>query len=225
MKIEYSTDLLARAARHAALADPARLQIADVLSLGDASPSELQRLLNMPSNLLSHHLNVLETEGMITRVRSEADRRRTYVRLQPAAFDRLLPGTGLRTHRVVFVCTANSARSQLAAALWRRASLLPVASAGIEPADRVDPQAVAAARRQRLPLHATRPKHLAEVKSEGDLIITVCDNAHERLGDVRGLHWSVPDPVTVGTDDAYDAALSELARRVNQFAPRLAPAS
>ena len=75
--------MAARAAVHAALADPARLQIVDTLGLGDASPSELAAMLAMPSNLLAHHLHALEQAGLVTRRRSEGDRRRSYVRLDP----------------------------------------------------------------------------------------------------------------------------------------------
>ncbi len=49
---------------HAALADPARLRITDTLLAGDASPSELAAMLAMPSNLLAHHLHVLEQAGI-----------------------------------------------------------------------------------------------------------------------------------------------------------------
>ena len=63
MNIERTAELERRADIHAALADPARLQIVDTLSLGDASPSELQELLAMPSNLVAHHLKVLEGVG------------------------------------------------------------------------------------------------------------------------------------------------------------------
>src|SRR4051812_28718981 len=70
-----------RAARHAALADVVRLTVIDELALGDHSPSELQSILDVPSNLLAHHLNVLEQAGMVVRRRSEGDRRRTYLTL------------------------------------------------------------------------------------------------------------------------------------------------
>jgi DNA-binding transcriptional ArsR family regulator len=64
-------DVLARrVAVHAALADPARLRITDTLADGDASPSELAALLAMPSNLLAHHLRVLEDAGLVSRHRS-----------------------------------------------------------------------------------------------------------------------------------------------------------
>src|ERR1700704_4976533 len=89
MSLERTSDLARRAAVHAALADPARLAIADTLLAGDASPSELAGMLAMPSNLLAHHLHVLEQAGVITRRRSEGDRRRTYLRLRPGALDSL----------------------------------------------------------------------------------------------------------------------------------------
>ena len=85
MNTEQIHDLAARAAVHAALADPARLLITDALAEGDASPSELAALLEMPSNLLTHHLGVLEQAGLVSRRRSEGDRRRTYLRLVPRA--------------------------------------------------------------------------------------------------------------------------------------------
>jgi DNA-binding MarR family transcriptional regulator len=87
---------------HAALADPARLQITDTLLAGDASPSELAAMLAMPSNLLAHHLHVLEQAGIITRRRSEGDRRRTYLQLIPGALDSLAAPTARAALRVLF---------------------------------------------------------------------------------------------------------------------------
>ena len=71
MNTEQMADVVARAAVHAALADPARLLITDTLALGDVSPSDLADMLAMPSNLLAHHLHVLEQAGLLTRHRSE----------------------------------------------------------------------------------------------------------------------------------------------------------
>jgi ArsR family transcriptional regulator, arsenate/arsenite/antimonite-responsive transcriptional repressor / arsenate reductase (thioredoxin) len=210
---------------HAALADPARLQITDMLLTGDASPSELAAMLAMPSNLLAHHLNVLEQAGLITRRRSEGDRRRIYLQLVPGALDVLAPPTARAALRVLFVCTANSARSHLAAALWRRASAVPAVSAGTHPAAAIDPGAIAAATRHHLPLPRLRPRHISDVRHNGDLVITVCDLAHEELAEAAAVHWSIPDPVPAGDSGSFDAALAQLADRVGHLAPRLAAVS
>jgi protein-tyrosine-phosphatase len=224
METEQISGVAGRAAVHAALADPARLQITDTLGAGDASPSELAAMLAMPSNLLAHHLHVLEQAGLITRRRSEGDRRRSYLRLIPDALDALGAPPARTARRVLFVCTANSARSHLAAALWRRASNLPAASAGTHPADGIAAGAIAAAERHHLPLRRLRPRHLSEVQEDGDFIVTVCDLAHEELGHLPAVHWSVPDPGPAGDPATFDAVLTELSHRIQRFAPRLTAA-
>jgi len=221
MNADRSADVHRRAAVHAALADPARLRIVDSLTVGDAAPSELAAMLAMPTNLVAHHVKVLQLQGIVARTRSDGDRRRTYLRLVPDALQALSPPAMATPRRVLFVCTANSARSQLAAALWQRASDLPAASGGTHPASRVAAGAVAAADRHRLSLRDVRPRLLDEVQAEGDLVVTVCDLAHEEIGPRADLHWSVPDPVRAGDDEAFDRALDELDRRVGDLAPRL----
>jgi protein-tyrosine-phosphatase len=218
------TGVAARAAVHAALADPARLQIIDTLVAGDTSPSELSAMLAMPSNLVAHHLHVLERAGLLARRRSEGDRRRSYLRLIPGALDSLAGPPARTARRVLFVCTANSARSHLAAALWHRASDVPAVSAGTHPAAVIDAGAIAAAGRHHLPLRRLRPRHINEVQQDGDLVVTVCDRAREELGQLAAVHWSVPDPVPAGDPGSFDAALAELSHRVERFAPRLAAA-
>src|SRR5579862_4818105 len=168
MNTEQFSGLARRAAVHAALSDPSRLRITDTLLAGDASPSELAAMLGMPSNLLAYHLHVLEQAGIITRRRSEGDRRRTYLQLVPGALDALAPPTARAAPRVLFVCTANSARSQLAAALWRQASTVPAASAGTHPTAALDPGAIAAAARRHLPLPRVRPRPVSAVRQAGD---------------------------------------------------------
>ena len=119
----------------------------------------------------------------------------------------------------------NSARSHLAAALWRRASRVPAVSAGTHPAAAIAPGAVAAAQRNHVPLPRLRPRHVSDVQRDGDLIVTVCDLAHEELGGAAAVHWSVPDPVPAGDPESFDAVLAELGRRVRLLAPRVAGAS
>ncbi|AOT05530.1 arsenate reductase/protein-tyrosine-phosphatase family protein [Arthrobacter sp. U41] len=221
MNIETVDGFRARVAKHSALADPARLRIVDLLTLGDFSPTELQAELGMPSNLLSHHLRTLEEAGLATRHRSEADRRRSYIRLAPGALDGLIPGAGRAARRVLFVCTRNSARSQLAAALWRQVSDIPSGSAGTHPADRIARGAIEVARRHGTDLADVPPRRLDLAAAEGDLMVTVCDNAHEELAGLGGVHWSVPDPLRLGTGEAFEQAFSDIARRINDLAPRV----
>jgi protein-tyrosine-phosphatase/DNA-binding HxlR family transcriptional regulator len=226
MSLERNSSLDRRAAVHAALADPARLAITDTLLAGDASPSELAGMLVMPSNLLAHHLHVLEHAGVITRRRSEGDRRRTYLRLIPGSLDPLTAPSARIAGRVLFVCTANSARSHLAAALWRRtSSSIPAASAGTHPGPAIDPGAIAAARRHRLPLPRLQPRHISEVQQDDDLVVTVCDLAREELSSQAAVHWSVPDPVPAGDPASFDATVADLSGRVGRLAPRLAATS
>ncbi len=219
MNVEPSS-LRARARVHAALGDPARLAIVDALTLGDASPGEIGQALDMPTNLVAHHVKVLQEAGLIARTRSEGDRRRTYLRLRPAVLASLTPPPLENADRVVFVCTHNSARSQLAAALWRDRIGGPVASAGTQPAARVHPRAVKLAHRHGLALDATKTAHVSDVLHDGDLVIAVCDNAHEDLTTppVPRLHWSVPDPVRVDTDEAFEATYADLAGRIDRLA-------
>ena len=62
-----------RAAIHAALSEPARLAMVDALAASDLAPIELRRITGIESNLLAHHLDVLEEVGLIERSRSSGD--------------------------------------------------------------------------------------------------------------------------------------------------------
>jgi protein-tyrosine-phosphatase/DNA-binding transcriptional regulator YdaS (Cro superfamily) len=219
--MNVEANLAARAGVHAALGEPSRLAIVDRLALGDVSPGELAETSGMPTNLLAHHLRVLEQAGVVRRVRSEGDHRRVYVQLVSEVVATAAPNITRPATRVVFVCTHNSARSQFAAAAWKRASRVPATSAGTHPADRVHPRALVVGRRHGLPLGRSRTAHADAVLRPGDLVVAVCDNAHEELG-ARAygrLHWSVPDPVRVGTDDAFEHALGLIEARVSRLAP------
>lgn len=204
-----------RAARHAALGDPVRLAIVDELALSDRAPIELRQLVGLESNLLAHHLDVLEDVGMIHRSRSSGDGRRRYVHLVRESLRDLPPGRRIRLGPALFVCTRNSARSPLAAALWRSMVGSPATSAGTHPADRVHPGAVAAAKRAGLDISGSTPRSLDQVGKLPRLVVTVCDQAHEELAPHDSwLHWSVPDPITRGGRAAFDAALAELRQRI-----------
>lgn len=205
----------------AALADPVRLFVVDSLAVGDLSPGDLANDLRVSGNLLAHHLNVLQEAGIIRRRRSEADGRRAYVQLVTGSLEGLLRvAPRPAVPRVVFVCTQNSARSQLASALWSTRSEIPVASAGTHPASRINPGAVAIARRHGVRIRRTRPTHVSDVLEGSDYVVSVCDSAHEELqsSDVPHVHWSVPDPVPVGTDAAFERTFADVEQRVRRLA-------
>ena len=220
--------MVRRAALHAALGDPGRLTIVDTLAWGEASPGELAARLGMSSNLLAHHLRVLEDAGLLTRHRSEGDRRRSYVALARDVLDLLRPtAPALVAERVVFVCTHNSARSQLAAAMWNDHSPVPATSAGTHPAPRVHPGAVAVARRRHLspgarhrpatsttsstPPTWSSPSATAPTKNSPPTAGTSVGRA--------GLHWSIPDPVTADDPAAFDTVVDELTDRITRLTP------
>jgi ArsR family transcriptional regulator, arsenate/arsenite/antimonite-responsive transcriptional repressor / arsenate reductase (thioredoxin) len=208
-------DLELRARRHAALGDPLRLAMVDALLTSDLSPHELQRRFGVPSNLLAHHLDVLQAVGIVTRTRSSGDGRRRYLRLRREALAQLPPATSLAPQPALFICTHNSARSQLAAALWTSVTDRPAESAGTHPADRVHPGAVAAARRAKLDLRTATPRHITDVGPMPDLVVTVCDRAHEELAPrSHWLHWSIPDPVVSGRRAAFADTIDELTDRI-----------
>ncbi|PHX61292.1 MAG: ArsR family transcriptional regulator [Actinobacteria bacterium] len=213
-----------RVARFAALGDPVRLAIADLLHDGDLSPDTLTASLQIPGNLLAHHLKILTEVGLITRTRSQADGRRTYLHLELDGFDDLLPAaSAISTRRVVFVCTENSARSVMAEAIWREVSNVPVSSAGTDPAFRINPRTRTAVRRAGLLLEQREPRDLDEVLKPSDLVVSVCDGVNEKLVNRRNprLHWSIADPARVGSDAAFAQTFDEIRSRVSVLAPHV----
>lgn len=205
-----------RADVHAALADPIRLAIIDALALSDRSPGELAHLNGLASNLLAHHLGRLAEAGLVRRVESAGDRRRRYVQLTPRGAGHARP-TVHAARRALFLCSHNSARSQLAAALWASRGG-EAESAGTQPAERVHPGAVAAGARAGLDLSGAQPRHVGEVRSDPDIVVTVCDLAHEELVPAPAwLHWSIPDPADSNDPTVFDTVVSELSARIDRI--------
>jgi protein-tyrosine-phosphatase len=124
--------------------------------------------------------------------------------------------------RVLFVCSANSARSQLAPALWTSVSEIPADSAGTHPANHVAPGAIAVAARHGLDLTGAVPRLVDDTIRDDDFIITVCDCAHEEYP-AGTAHWSVPDPIADGTAAAFESEFIDLEHRIGQLAPKLLP--
>ena len=211
---------------HAALGDPLRLSIVKLVTLSDRTPTALCTELGVGSNLLAHHLKILEAAGVVERLRSEGDGRRAYVRLTSEAAELLaVRGPAIRASRVLFVCTGNSARSQLAAGLWSNVSEVPSSSAGTHPADAVHPLAIAAGRDAGLDLTATAPRALEVAMTEQALVVTVCDRAQEEIHafapSAEILHWWIPDPRRRPTRRVFDDTVRALDARIKVLAPHV----
>lgn len=214
--LAYTDELLQRAAIHSALGEPARLAIIDELSMSDRSPRDLGSRLRIPSNLLAHHLDTLENIGLIIRSTSSGDARRRYVRLSPSNVQEIHPRRVSQQRPMLFLCTHNSARSQLAAAIWQERTGQPAKSAGTAPASHIHRQTISAAKRNKIELQDVAPTAVKKIPRKVQ-VVTVCDLVYEELrAPLDWWHWSIPDPVPSGNAEAFDAVVAELKIRINQ---------
>ena len=113
--------------------------------------------------------------------------------------------------RVLFVCTANSARSQMAEALLTSlgGGRFAAASAGAVPAGRVSRRAVAVLAELGIDWSGRTPRGLGGLEREPwDLVITVCDAAKQACpvftGSPAVVHWNLPDPMDANGTDAQE---------------------
>jgi protein-tyrosine-phosphatase len=196
-----------------------------LLARSDYRGQELVRLLNQPQNLVSYHLRQLAKEDLVTERRSTADARDIYYSLDLgllrtryfAAADSLHPalhdsrvafeerGAHLpgKPVRVLFLCTHNSARSQMAEGILRHLSggQVEVFSAGSHPSG-LHPDAVQALAAMGIDISRQQSKHLDAFRDHSfDYIVTVCDRVRESCptfpGDPDCIHWSLADPAMV----------------------------
>lgn len=225
------------------LADETRLVMVRLLALSDLRAGEIGVVVRLPSNAVSYHLKQLQSLGLVRDRRSSADARDVYYHLDldrlqdlfAAAGDALYPGMAAmpdersqedgvgvvsRPLRVLFLCTHNSARSQLAEAILRAMGGDQVAafSAGSEPTA-VDPDVIAVLREMGIdpmPLYA---KPLSAFAGQHfDYIITVCDRVRnvcpEFPGDPEQAHWSVADPAVIEDPQRRRQAFRDVAREL-----------
>lgn len=226
-----------------ALADETRLQIVRLLSLSDLRVGEIVERLSMPHNRVSYHLRQLRSAGLLRDRRSSFDGRDVYYSvdverlhtLYAAAGDELRPGTedpaataaaseAGQALRVLFLCTHNSARSQMAEAIIRliASEQVEAYSAGSDPAG-VHPMTLKILEEWDIDTGRHTSKLMNQFIGEDfDYIITVCDRVREVCptfpGDPGRIHWSIPDPVAVEGEaerrQAFDDAWRELSTRI-----------
>jgi protein-tyrosine-phosphatase/DNA-binding transcriptional ArsR family regulator len=228
------------------LAHAHRWKLVTALATSDLRVQELISRLAQPANLVSYHLRRLREESLVSEHRSSADARDVYYKLDlerlgalyAAAGRSLHPGL-LRGHltpepirlerplpaRVLFVCTHNSARSQMAEGFLRHlgGGRVEAWSAGTDPS-RIHPLTLEAMAEHDIDLAAQSAKRLADFEGvRFDRVVTVCDRARETCpafpGDPELCHWSVPDPLAAegsraAKRDAFRAAAREIEGRV-----------
>src|SRR5664279_4505856 len=232
--------------------DPVRWRLLSELARSDRRVTELTSLVGQPQNAVSYHLSRLRRGGLVSMRRSSADGRDSYYRIDLARCGQLLAGTGAALHpglggaattpaghhrtapvRVVFLCTGNSARSQIAEALLAQAAggRVEVASAGNQPKP-LHPNAVRVMRRYGIDLTGARSKHHDEVSGRRfDYVITLCDKVREVCPELPGhpgaIHWSIPDPAAAGTGrasyPAFRALAADLHSRIGFLIHAIAP--
>lgn len=230
------------------IAHDARRQLVTELARSDRRVGELTALTGRPQNLVSYHLGLLRDGALVREQRSAADGRDVYYSLDVDRLETLYHESGRALHpalacppkagarrggapeRVLFLCTHNSARSQMAEALLRAAAgdAVDVASAGSEPAG-VHPLAVQVMAERGIDISGRRAKHMDALLAERwDRVITVCDRVREVCpvlpAGVVTAHWSVRDPAAVIGSPAvrlaaFRAAADELAGRVRHLLP------
>jgi protein-tyrosine-phosphatase/DNA-binding transcriptional ArsR family regulator len=212
------------------------------LTRSDRRVGELVAALSQRQSLVSYHLGKLRAGGLVTARRSAADGRDTYYSLDLPRCTALLAEAASALHpglllqpapeftadavrgRVLFLCTGNSARSQMAEALLAaRAARIEVFSAGSRP-KRLHPNAVAVMRDYGIDLSGHRSKHLDTFAGQSfDYVISLCDRVREVCPDFPGppelVHWSMPDPSAAGDTDAasypaFQRTATELETRI-----------
>jgi ArsR family transcriptional regulator, arsenate/arsenite/antimonite-responsive transcriptional repressor / arsenate reductase (thioredoxin) len=217
---------------------PLRWRLLSELARSDRRVGELCDLAGQRQSLVSYHLRRLRDGGVVSARRSLADGRDTYYVLELARCGELLVSAGAALHpglspavgsrpargrgparaRVLFLCTGNSARSQMAEALAEELSAgrVRAASAGSHPKP-LHPNAVRVMRERGIDLAGRRSKPLSEVTGRHfDYVISLCDRVREICpefpGTPQAIHWSVRDPAREpGTDDATLPAFARTA--------------
>jgi protein-tyrosine-phosphatase/DNA-binding transcriptional ArsR family regulator len=224
---------------------PLRWRLLSELARSDRRVGELCELAGQRQPLVSYHLRQLRDGGLVSARRSLADGRDSYYVLELASCRELFVSAGASLHpglasnagspraavrgvrrvRVLFLCTGNSARSQMAEALAQQLSggVLRAVSAGSHPKP-LHPNAVRVMRERGIDLAGRRSKHLTEFTSHRfDFVVSLCDRVREICpefpGTPQAIHWSVRDPAREpGNEDetlpAFERTAAELETRI-----------
>ena len=224
------------------LSDPLRWQLVVELGRSDRRVGELVELAGKPQNLVSYHLAQLRRSGIVRARRSSADGRDVYYRADLFRCRDLLRAAGLALHpglslaptppdnvaprrtrpRLLFLCTGNSARSQVAEALveHRSAGTVEARSAGSHPKS-LHPNAVRVMAERGVDIAGRQTKPLTRfARNRFDRVITLCDKVREICPEFPGApiaaHWSITDPAAAGdSDEATYPAFEQVADEID----------
>jgi protein-tyrosine-phosphatase len=217
-----------------------RWNLLQLLAHSDYRVQDLVGKLRLPQNLVSYHLKQLRQGQFVTERRNSADERSIFYSLDVERFQGLYLSAGEMLHpamtvvtipagqgemkagvplRVLFLCTENSARSQMAEALLRHLShgSVEAFSAGSLPSKQIHPLARRCMEEHRIDMSHAVPKHFEQFLGVPfDAIVTVCDRVMESCptfpGDPERVHWSFLDPATVqGTEAEQFRAFEQTA--------------
>jgi protein-tyrosine-phosphatase/DNA-binding transcriptional ArsR family regulator len=220
------------------VAHEVRWNLLATLVNSDYRVHELVARLKKPMNLISYHLRLLREAALVQERRSSADARDVYYSVDLERFQTLYKAAAASLHplladpvpayaaqttgssqpptRVLFLCTHNSARSQMAEAMLRHwgGTRVKVFSAGPKPAT-VHPKAIERLQSEEIDTSGLYSKHLDQFRGqEFDYIITVCDRARESCpvfpGDPEQIHWSFPDPAALIDPDEQHRSFLEI---------------
>jgi protein-tyrosine-phosphatase/DNA-binding transcriptional ArsR family regulator len=225
---------------------PLRWQLLRELARSDRQVRELTEVLATPQSLVSYHLARLRAGQLVSMRRSSADGRDAYYHIDLARCRELLTAAGGALHaglalvpppvgdghavpgrraRVLFLCTGNSTRSQMAEALLQHQAgdAVEAHSAGSHPRS-VHPNAVRVMRERGIDISAKRSKHLSRfTRRRFDYVVTLCDRVREVCPEFPGgperIHWSIADPALEGDTDeesypAFERTAAEIEDRV-----------
>lgn len=220
-----------------------RWRLLKALAHSDYQVSELVDQLQAPMNLVSYHLKLMRDSGLLAARRSEADGREIYyslaldhlhqmyveagAALHPSLIVPRSEGYSVTRRRVLFVCTHNSARSQMGEGLLRHLSheQLEVHSAGTMPTA-LHPDAVNTMRQLGIDISQQQSRSLNEfIHQRFDFVITVCDKARETCptfpGEAVHMHWGLPDPAAVKDPteraEVFAWTAQQLQQRIQHF--------
>jgi thioredoxin type arsenate reductase len=226
------------------LGNQIRWRLLELLAKTDRTVLDLVDLLSEKQNLISYHLNALEKSKLVSERRSIADAREIYYSLNVDQLQRLFFTAGGNLHpaldptntseitaynnlkapvRVLFLCTHNSARSQMAEGILRQqgGDLVEVYSAGNIPTA-IHPLAIRAMEKLNIDIRGQRSKSMDQfLKQKFDFVITVCDRAKESCpifpGDPNQIHWSFPDPSeATGSEEQRYKVFTRIATELNR---------